>query len=56
MAAAIEQRDITAWAAANDIVTAHEPDPSPNRKSDPSHRGDRGAQRNADGSLSRLVT
>jgi len=56
MATAIEKRDITAWAAANDIVTAHEPDPSPNRKSDPSDRGDRGAQRNADGSLSRLVT
>jgi hypothetical protein len=27
MAAAIERRDITAWAAANDIVTTHEPDP-----------------------------
>jgi hypothetical protein len=24
MAAAIERRDITAWAAENDIVTAHE--------------------------------
>ncbi|NUO91652.1 MAG: VWA domain-containing protein [Dermatophilaceae bacterium] len=28
MAAAIEKRDITAWAAANDIVTTHEPDPA----------------------------
>ncbi|MGW5238463.1 VWA domain-containing protein [Monashia sp. NPDC004114] len=27
MATAIERRDITAWAAANDIVTTHEPDP-----------------------------
>ena len=27
MATAIEKRDITAWAAANDIVTTHEPDP-----------------------------
>jgi hypothetical protein len=26
MATAIEKRDIAAWAAANDIVTAHEPD------------------------------
>jgi hypothetical protein len=26
MATAIEKRDITAWAAANDIVTTHEPD------------------------------
>ena len=29
MATAIEKRDITAWAAANDIVTTHEPDPTP---------------------------
>ncbi|NUO34688.1 MAG: VWA domain-containing protein [Dermatophilaceae bacterium] len=28
MATAIEKRDITAWAAANDIVTTHEPDPA----------------------------
>jgi hypothetical protein len=25
MAAAIERRDLTQWAAANDLVTAHEP-------------------------------
>ena len=29
MATAIEKRDITAWAAAHDIVTTHEPDPAP---------------------------
>jgi hypothetical protein len=28
MATAIETRDITAWAAANDIVTTHEPEPT----------------------------
>jgi Mg-chelatase subunit ChlD len=28
MATAIEKRDITAWAAANDIVTTHEPEPT----------------------------
>jgi hypothetical protein len=29
MATAIEKRDIPAWAASNDIVTTHEPDPAP---------------------------
>jgi hypothetical protein len=29
MANAIEKRDIAAWAAANDIVTTHQPDPTP---------------------------
>jgi hypothetical protein len=29
MATAIEKRDINAWAAANDIVTTHEPDRTP---------------------------